>query len=452
MLGGVIVTENYQRSTYPLPDQVDKPTVSKLAVGGNIAKQDAVLKDKSKFVVAGVPVAAGKPSFWSRFTSLAQIKAAPGFNPTLGQFFKDRKSAAAWSETPSPANPQFPYNQVQQSSSGHVIEIDDTPSAERLHIFHRSGSFIEWHPDGTVVYKNMKDGYFITMNNQFIKVAGNCHISVDGDASIYTKKDVKVEAEGDINLRTKKDFNVYADGNVNLRAKKTFKADGLQVDLRYINLPLGIHPVLGALVPRVNLAALKADFPRSNIDAVMKKISTGPLDYRTVNSLLKLNQAAVPVPLENPLSNPGVYAKQTPGARDYRARLFDTPEETESFEVYTAHMDSQRALGDIPANVDARSLGGELVSHDATIPASAPDVTYLPFDAYKGRFEYPTNFPLGNTSFALRDLVDTALFPNIVAPIKAPIVVAQGTEVGDADATSLNTSSTNTRPPKGESV
>lgn len=47
----------------------------------------------------------------------------------------------------------YPNNKVTQTTSGHVIEIDDTPDAERIHIRHKSGSFIEFHPDGSIVIK-----------------------------------------------------------------------------------------------------------------------------------------------------------------------------------------------------------------------------------------------------------------------------------------------------------
>lgn len=48
---------------------------------------------------------------------------------------------------------EYPHNKVVQTTSGHVIEVDDTPNAERVHIRHKSGSFIEFHPDGSIVIK-----------------------------------------------------------------------------------------------------------------------------------------------------------------------------------------------------------------------------------------------------------------------------------------------------------
>ena len=38
---------------------------------------------------------------------------------------------------------EYPYNHVHESESGHLIEIDDTPGKERLHRYHRTGTYEE---------------------------------------------------------------------------------------------------------------------------------------------------------------------------------------------------------------------------------------------------------------------------------------------------------------------
>jgi hypothetical protein len=415
--GGVSIQENYKRTPYPLQSDVDLPSVSKLAVGGPTARRDDVLRDKAKFLVTGVPTAKGKPSYWSRLKSVAAMSAAPGFNPALSQLFHDRSGAGNWSEPPSAYGAQFPYNKVTATESGHVIEIDDTPSAERIHIFHRSGSFVEFHPNGTVVVKNMKDGYLLTMNNQYVKVSGACHISVDGMATIYAKGDTNVQTDGSLTVTAKKDFNVYA-SNINLRARNTFRGDGTRVDLRYISLPYNIHPVMGALVPRVNLNALRADFPRGNFDKVLSIAAKGPLDPKTVTSLLAFNEDEGAAPVENPLSNPGVYVGRRPADIDYRSRLFDTPEETQHFELYNAHVEAQRQLGDFGA-IDPRELSGQLMHLDESVAPANATVTFLNFDDYKGKFDYADTFAL-SPSFTLGDLVDTTLWPTVVPVAPAP--------------------------------
>jgi hypothetical protein len=420
-----MIKENYMnRKPYPLAKDVDMPTVSRLAVGGSAAQQDAILRDKAKFVVSGVPIAAGKPSMWSRLKSLADVKSMSTFNSTLNQTFADRKSGSTWSEPPSAYAARAPYNNAQVTDSGHAFELDDTPGAERVHLFHRSGSFIEMHPNGTVVYKNMKDGYLITMSNQFIKVSGNCHIAVDGKTTIHSKGDVNVQSDGDINFNTKKDFNVHAK-NINLRAKQKAKLDGLKIDLRYVKLPTPFAIVnMGVagppqMVPMLNMAAMAMDFPSTDFSGMLNEIQRmdPATQARTVSSATALTPAQTVAPAESPLSNPAVYSKQTFPATNYRAFLFDAPEEVENFEQYTAHIGNQTALGDL-GDGDPRELPGNAQNIDETPATNAVAPDYLDFADYKGTFIYTEDYPLGNTSFVLRDLVDLALYPDIVAPLQ----------------------------------
>jgi hypothetical protein len=43
---------------------------------------------------------------------------------------------------------EYPYNNVIESESGHALEFDDTRGKERIHLYHRSGSYMEWNADG----------------------------------------------------------------------------------------------------------------------------------------------------------------------------------------------------------------------------------------------------------------------------------------------------------------
>lgn len=81
---------------------------------------------------------------------------------------QDSQESEPFAEPPSPYNAIYPYNHVYKSESGHVIEIDDTPKAERLHWYHRSGTFREIHPDGTLVDKVKNKMYTISNSNMFI--------------------------------------------------------------------------------------------------------------------------------------------------------------------------------------------------------------------------------------------------------------------------------------------
>lgn len=116
----------------------------------------------------------------------------------------------SWDEPQSPFNPKYPLNHVFQSESGHVREYDDTPNYERVHIYHRSGSFIEFHPNGDIVFKSVKDKFDICVSNKNVYVGGDCNVTIKGDCNIYSK--------GNMNLMSEENINIRARGNVNINA------------------------------------------------------------------------------------------------------------------------------------------------------------------------------------------------------------------------------------------
>lgn len=124
----------------------------------------------------------------------------------------------SWSEPTSPYNAIYPLNHVYQTESGHVQEFDDTPNAERIHVYHRSGSFTEYHPDGTVVFKSVKDSFQITVKDQNVYVGGNCNITVKGDANIYSQGMMNLESDGDMVIRSGSNLLLGAEGKVEVVA------------------------------------------------------------------------------------------------------------------------------------------------------------------------------------------------------------------------------------------
>jgi hypothetical protein len=425
---GVQLAENPVRTTYPLATERNVPLFPRTSTGGAVAQAEAIVQDKAKFLVQGVVTASGKPGFWSRAVTTISAAVSPAINQTVGQSFADTNGSGGWSEPASPYAAQYPYNKATQTESGHLWELDDTPGAERIHIFHRSGSFIEFHPDGTVVYKNMRDGYMLTMANQNVKVVGQCNIFVGGNTTLYSKGDVDIQTDGEFNVQCKKDFNVFAQ-NINLRAKQTFKGDGSTIDLRYINLPSQIIPVIGGLAPKVNLAALAADFPTGNFADVVQESLAHPLDQTSLASKLQFKSDAevsagetVPPALpQNPLSNPAAYAIATPAAAAYRARFFDTPEECTNFSLYASHIGLQQVLGDISITHDPRQLSGKLTSVVTTRNINAvASIDFLDFKNFAGQFNYTASQQVGGTSFAYGALVDTVIVPDVVSTRATP--------------------------------
>lgn len=103
-----------------------------------------------------------------------------------------------------PADPYaavYPYNKVKETESGHVKEYDDTPDKERIRELHKSGTFYQVHPDGTVSTHVVKDNYKVVVNDDSLHVKGNVNIIVDGDYSlrVHGRMDITAD-EGEITI------------------------------------------------------------------------------------------------------------------------------------------------------------------------------------------------------------------------------------------------------------
>ena len=135
-------------------------------------------------------------------------------------------------EPPPTFGAKYPYNTVEESDSGHVKEIDDTPGAERIKESHRTGTFYEIHPDGTRVTKVVKDDFSVTIGDKGVKVDGVCAVHVVGQADFYCESDIQVKTDtnatvtagndlyavvaNDLNASVSRDALVTADGNLDI--------------------------------------------------------------------------------------------------------------------------------------------------------------------------------------------------------------------------------------------
>lgn len=86
---------------------------------------------------------------------------------------------------PLPAyNAKYPYNKVLRTESGHVIEVDDTPNFERIHVYHKSGSYIEINETGRIVTKSADGQIEVVVANKEVFIGGDVNMTVQGSASV----------------------------------------------------------------------------------------------------------------------------------------------------------------------------------------------------------------------------------------------------------------------------
>lgn len=170
--GGSIVEQN-SGSSYP--NRLDEPTTSRLSRNENI--ESTIVQSKLNSVV------------------------------TVST------SSGSWTEPNTKYDTKYPYNQVTSTESGHYFELDDTPGAERVHLYHRSGTFSEFHPDGSKVDKIVKDKYTIVMKDDNVYVMGDCSITVQGAAKVYVQKNCELKVDGNLDFTVKGDWNTSVSGD-----------------------------------------------------------------------------------------------------------------------------------------------------------------------------------------------------------------------------------------------
>lgn len=107
-----------------------------------------------------------------------------------------------WSEPETPYNAEYPHNNVYESVAGHIKEVDNTPEHERLHEYHKAGTFKEVHPDGTTVTKVVKDNYNIICGDDYVLVEGKVNIVVKGDANLKVEGDTQAEIKGETYIKS----------------------------------------------------------------------------------------------------------------------------------------------------------------------------------------------------------------------------------------------------------
>jgi hypothetical protein len=107
----------------------------------------------------------------------------------------------SWNEPKSPYAAKPPYNDVKESESGHLFEFDDTPTAERVNLSHKSGTYFEMRPDGSRVTKVKGNNYEIIAGDDFVNITGTCNITIDGNANIHVGGDALTEVGGDLTAK-----------------------------------------------------------------------------------------------------------------------------------------------------------------------------------------------------------------------------------------------------------
>jgi hypothetical protein len=174
--------------TYPLADYVNNKEVDTSRLARNEKTEDTIVETKKNSIKRNVPISLG----------------------------------GSWSERKTPYDAKYPYNKVVETVSGHVTEVDDTPGKERLHQYHKAGTFTEIHPDGSQVHKIVGDRVTVVVNNDRVVVSKNRFDTVEADNNSLTIGDLNLEVRGNVNALVEGDIRVQNNGNFYSKTKGKF--------------------------------------------------------------------------------------------------------------------------------------------------------------------------------------------------------------------------------------
>jgi hypothetical protein len=121
-----------------------------------------------------------------------------------------------WNEPKIWYNGIYPYIHVQESESGHVKVIDDTPNVEGQLDFDRTGTFTQVLTDGSKITKVVGDGYVIVMRGNNIHIMNDQNERCDHEYNLSVGGRWNVEVKGNINLYCHSNLNAQVDGNASL--------------------------------------------------------------------------------------------------------------------------------------------------------------------------------------------------------------------------------------------
>jgi len=199
------IVKEFQNKTTNLPKNSHIDKVKEFRIGGDNYEKDGITKALSEQIV-GVNSAYSKTEKINRKSENASERKVDGK-------FIDGDDGKKWKEKETVYNAKYPYNNTEQSESGHIFEIDDTKGAERIHQQHRSGTFQEIHPDGSKVEKVMADNFHITQQNEYKLNLGNYEVTIKKNKGERVEGDIFVHINGERSLKIDSNSHVEILGN-----------------------------------------------------------------------------------------------------------------------------------------------------------------------------------------------------------------------------------------------
>ena len=169
------------------------------------------------------------PEFYSDVSSLARGESGEG-GQTLPKEPTRATSLSVTTEPDSPYATEYPYNTTYTTKSGHAIELDDTPNHERIHIWHRSGSYEEVANGdkfkGRRVKKTVGSDYEIVVEDKNILVKKNLNEEVGNNVTVSIGENGTVTIGGALRIVSEGGLSIESPGGMTLTNGTSLSVNG----------------------------------------------------------------------------------------------------------------------------------------------------------------------------------------------------------------------------------
>jgi predicted chitinase len=351
---------------YPLKEYIGEPDTNRLARGivdGTIvAKKDASIQK-------GVPKAMGQGS---------------------------------WDQNLPAYGAQYPYNKVMETESGHIQEFDDTPGYERIHTYHRAGTYHEIDPMGTQTNYIVGDNFMITERNGFVWIGGECNLTVDGNTNIFCRSDANIEVSqnatvkvgNNLDIGVANDVTMAVGGNFFVKVAGDFKVDANNITAK-AQTDFDVQAV-GALGIKGNTTNIEAVGEANYLSGGATKMdySEGQFGNGAAGATDLNNIELTPPPAGDPI-NPTVPQLIPPDRRVADGAAAETPEDyaTPEGRAQSAQQSRESGVANPPPAVNA----------ETPAPAAGNTTTPVPTDCkiiyattnFTDDYRMSKNFTLG---------------------------------------------------------
>jgi putative chitinase len=246
------------KKKYPLPEFFDEPDTNRLARNQSIT--ETIVQKKKDTRDKGVQIAFG----------------------------------GTWDQPQIPYASKYPFNHVTYSEAGHAFEYDDTPSGERIHTYHKAGTFTEIDREGTTVNRIVGNSYEIIDKNGFVHIKGKANVTIDGTANVYIKNNCNLQVDGNL--------KVHAHGNIEMKSGKKMTLSAKDDLIIHSDKKIDINSKTV-----MNMKSLKG----MNMTGTLKTVIASPV---TEVATIKVNALAMtPVPPKPPvISPPSTISEKSP--------------------------------------------------------------------------------------------------------------------------------------------